>query len=163
MYYICLKKLFNFSFIDKNQRFCSIKSNEQITESLKEHNFFSFHHRLVVRMMLFLHKILFLNNSPKQLKAWLPINNDQRLGVSLRSNDKKHFIIEKTFTKFGDLTFSNVFTRFLNSINFNDFDACLCKFKSARLLNKTFYSDLNSLFKLFPKFNCDLNFYFMFI
>ena len=97
------------------------------------------------------------------MKAWLPINNDQRLGVSLRSNDKKHFIIEKTFTKFGDLTFSNVFPRFLNSINFNDFDACLCKFKNARLLNKTFYSDLNSLFKLFLKFNCDLNFYFMFI
>ena len=163
MYYICLKKLFNFSFLDKTQRFGTIQSHEQINKSLKEYNLFSFHHRLVVRLLLFINKILFLTNAPKQLKEWLVLNNKQVSGVCLRSDYAKNFKIEKTLTKFGDLTFSNFFSRLLNMLKFNEFNSCLIKFKNDRLLNLKIHSDLSSLLKLFPRFNCELNSYFLFL
>jgi hypothetical protein len=57
---------------------------------------------------LFLHKILFRNNSPKQLKHLLSEKNFNKTGVCLRSSYSS-FKIERTHTKFGDLTFIKCF------------------------------------------------------
>jgi hypothetical protein len=160
LYYICLIKLFNFSFLDKSTRFSSIKSHDLINLDLKEHNLFSFHHRLVFRLISFIHKILFNFNSPVQLKSWLVINVNKELGVSLRSNDTQSFCVPKTKSKFGDMTFKNFFSRFLNKLNFSLFTHNFEKFKQDRLDNKEIYNDLNILLKYFPKFNCDLNFFY---
>ena len=54
MYYVCLKKLLNFSFIDNN---FNIKSNTEINLFLKNYKLFSFHHRLTLRLLLFIHRI----------------------------------------------------------------------------------------------------------
>jgi hypothetical protein len=61
-----------------------------INTDLKEHNIFSFHHRIVFRLLLFIHKILFQSNT-KQLKLWLTSNNKEKLGVGLRSDDELNY------------------------------------------------------------------------
>ena len=91
--YNCLKKLLYFTFLDKTKRFGFIKSHGTINTDLKVHNIFSFHHRLVFRISLFIHKILFQSNTPKQLKLCLIFNDKQKLGVCLRSDDVINFII----------------------------------------------------------------------
>ena len=133
-----------------------------INTYLKEHNIFSFHHRLVFRLSLFIHKILFQSNTPKQLKLWLTSNNKEKLGVGLRSDDVINFIIPKSKSKYGDLCFSNFFSRFLNKLNFDTFDRSFEKFKNDRLENRRIYGDLIILLKYFPKLSCDLNFFFLF-
>ena len=45
----------------------------------------------------------------------------------------------------------------------NIFDTSFQKFKYYRLSNGKIYEDLSILLKDVPKFNCDLNFYFLFI
>ena len=161
-YYICLKKLFNFSFIDTTQRFGVIKSHDAINLALKEHNLFSFHHRLVYRLLLFIHKIIFQEGAPKLLKSWLTLNKCH-VNINLRSNNTKTFNTFRTFTKFGDLHFTLFFSKFLNKLNFDSFDSSFQKFKNDRLINGKINGDLSTLLKYFPKFDCDLNFYFLFV
>ena len=82
-YYICLKKLLNFSFSDNSKRIGFMKSHDMINMDFKEHNIFSFHHRLVFRLCQFIHKIFFQSNAPKQLKLWLVFNDKLKLGGKL--------------------------------------------------------------------------------
>ena len=84
--WVCFKKLFNFSFIDTTQRFVVIKSHDSINEALKEHNLFYFHHPLVYRLLLFIHKIIFQEGAPKLLKSWLTLNK-YHVNINLRSNN----------------------------------------------------------------------------
>ena len=154
--------MFGFSFLDNSKRFGFIKSLEMINMDLKEHNIFSFHHRLVFRLCLFIHKILFQSNAPKQLKLWLVFNDKQKLGISLRSVDVINFMIPKTKSKYGDLYFSNFFSRFWNKLNFDSFDRSFEKFKYDRLENRKINNDLVILLKYFPKFSCYLNYFFLF-
>ena len=58
------------------------------------------------------------------------------------------------------MTFKNFFSRFLNKLNFSLFIHNFAEFKQDRLDNKEIYNDLNILLNYFPKFNCDLNFFF---
>ena len=51
---------------------------------------------MVLRLCLFIQKLLFQSNAPKQLKLWLAFNDRQKLAVSLRSNDVINFMIPKT-------------------------------------------------------------------
>ena len=99
-YYLCLKNLFRFSFLNLNSKFGEIKSNILISNSLKDYGLFSFHHRLVLRLVCFLHKILFAKNSPKQLKNWLTLVETKMEGVKLRSGDSRIFTIDKSCSHF---------------------------------------------------------------
>ena len=127
---------------------------------LKDYNLFSFHHRLVFRISLFTHKILFQAGSPKLLKEWLTLKQTHT-SIKLRSNNVRSFLTIRSHSKFGDLHFSNFFSNFLNKLNFNNFDPSFEKFKNDRIKNGKIYEDLNILLKNFPKFDCDLNFKFL--
>ena len=159
-YYICLKKLFNFSFIDKTQRFGLVQSHNEINSMLMEYKLFSFHHRFVFRILLFIHKIIFQAGSPKLLKSWLVLNKPH-VSINLRSNNTRSFYTCRTYSKSGDSHFSNFFSNFLNKLNFDCFETSFEKFKNDRLDNGKIYEDLRILLKYFPKFDCDLNFYFL--
>ena len=49
-------------------------------------------------------------------------------GVKLRSSDSRIFTIDKSSFKFGDITFKNTFCRFLNFLDFQNFDPSFEKF-----------------------------------
>ena len=103
MYYVFLKKLFNFSFIDNN---FNIKSNTEINLFLKNYKLFSFHHRLTLRLLLFIHRIMFGRNPPIILKQQIHLN-DINTRYNLRSNNEFNFILERNNTKYGEITFKN--------------------------------------------------------
>ena len=73
------------------------------------------------------------------MKSWLVINNKQRVGVVLRSDDTRSFCIAKYKSKHGELTFSNFFSRLLNKLNFDNFDNSFEKFQNDRLKNGIIY------------------------
>ena len=73
-------------------------------------------------------------------------------GVKLRNGDLRIFTIDKSSSKFGDITFKNTYSRFLNFLDFLNFDPSFEKFKTERMLNKIIYSNTESLWKLFLKF-----------
>ena len=73
-----------------------IKSNVKIPDSLTAHVLFSFHHRLVLRLVCFLHKILFAKKSPKELKNWLTLAEIKTTGVKLGSGNSRIFKIDKS-------------------------------------------------------------------
>ena len=151
-----IKKLFNFSFIDNN---FNIKSNTDINLLLKNYKLFSFHHRLTLRLLLFIHRIMFGRNPPIILKQQIQLN-DINTRYNLRSNNKFNFILERNNTKYGEITFKNFYSKYLNIVNFMDFDRNFQKFKHDRLSNNVLYDDLFKLLKTFPKFNCDIDFLF---
>ncbi len=157
MYYLCLKKLFNFSFIKYENSFGYVKSHDEINIDLKPHNLFSFHHRLTLRIILFLYKIINSANAPRQLKLWLTPNQSKT-----NYNFRKYniFGIERCFTVYGDSTFKNMFCKYLNNLDHTKFNDSFIKFKNDRLLN--IYADLKTFLKLFIKFDFDINFYFLF-
>ena len=151
MYYICLFKLFHFNFLNK--------SHDEVNEVLKQYGLFSFQHRIAFRLTLFANKIIKLNSSPKLLKSWLEPVEACNVRYSLRSNNTIGFISDKILKKFGDLTFKNFFSKFLNHIGYNNISV---EFNILR--NNLIHSSLNDylsiLIKLFPKFDSDINFYF---
>jgi hypothetical protein len=128
---------------------------------LKNYNLFSFHHRLVLRILLFIHKIIFQAGSPKLLKGRLVLNKSHA-SINLRSNNKRSFYTCRTYSKFGDSHFSIFFSNLLNKLNFDSFETSFEKFKDDRLDDGKIYEDLRILLKYFPKFDCDLNFYLLF-
>ena len=153
MYYLCLNKLFNFNFKEQ--------SHEQINTFLEQYNLFSFQHRLTFRLSLFLHKIIYDNKSPVQLKTWLTPEVQNNVVYSLRSNNNKLFNISKSFSKFGDLTFKNFFSRLLNKLNFLDVSCSFYEFKRD-LLNNKLCKYFVILKNFSHKFDSDLNFYFFY-
>jgi hypothetical protein len=159
MYYLCLKKLFNFSFIKYENSFGYVKSHDEINIDLKPHNLFSFHHRLTLRIILFLYKIINSANAPRQLKLWLT-PNQSKTNYNFRKNNI--FGIERSFTVYGDSTFKNMFCKYLNNLDHTKFNDSFIKFKNDRLLNNIIYADLKTFLKLFIKFDFDINFYFLF-
>ena len=158
-YYLCLKKLFNFSFIKYEKGLAIVKTHDEINEFLKSYNLFSFHHRVTLRLLLFLHKICYSINSPVLLNKWL-LPSSKTSTYNLRY--KQVFDIDRCYTNYGDLTFKNMFTRYLNKLNFDSFDHCFIKFKNDRIGSGKLQTDLKTLIKLYPKFDCDINFYFLF-
>ena len=132
MYYLCLNKLFNFNFRDQ--------THEQIKVFLKQYNLFSFKHRLTYRLSLFLHKIIYNNKSPIQLKVWLTAEeqNNTIYMYKLRSNNKKIFQASKSCSKFGDLTFKKNFSRLLNKLNFLEVTSSFYDFKNDLLNSKNY-------------------------
>ena len=56
----------------------------------------------------------------------------------------------------------DLFSRFLNKLNYDTFDCSFEKFKYDRLENSKIYNDLIILLKYFPKFSCVINLFFLF-
>ena len=83
------------------------------------------------------------------------------MSINLRSNNTRSFYTCRTYSKSGDSHFSNFFSNFLNKLNFDCFETSFEKFKNDQLDNGIIYEDLRILLKYFPKFDCDLNFYFL--
>ena len=152
-YYICLHKLFNFNF------YCA--THEIINKKLKCFNLFSFHHRLVYRISLFINRIMSSLNSQLLLRSWLTPSTVHNEHHDTRSNNKTVFVLERTHTKFGDLSFKNSFGRFLNNIDYAKFSMPFAEFKKDLLCgNLCVY--MNVLLKLIPKFNINIDFYFFY-
>ena len=159
---MCLTKLFRFSFIDRRGSIGIVKSYNEINLLLKQHGLFSYHHRLLYRLLIFIHNILHSNKSPIQLKQWLQPNLVSNR-LNLRNRNSKIFKLDRNFTKFGDITFKNFCGRLLNHLNFNEFCADFTIFKKNILSMDSFNSNLSIFIKTFNKFEVDLNFYFLFI
>jgi len=122
----------------------------------------SFHHRFAERILTFIHKIIYVRNSPSLLKTWIQPTVLFNNAHELRSNQKRCFQVNRINSKFGDFTFQNFFSKFLNNIDFiNVFDKDFRNFSkqldSVKLLNV-----IEKLFKLSCKFDTHLKFYFYF-
>ena len=87
MYYLCLKQLFNFSFLKANSQYAVLKSNTELNYGL-----FSFHHRIVLRLFLLIHRILSGRNPPVLLKQILVLNKNKNEFYKLRINNKVNFM-----------------------------------------------------------------------
>ena len=154
MFYLCLNKLFNVSFLDQ--------THDEINCFLSNYNISSFHHRFIERVLSFLHKIIYVKNSPTQLKNWIRptiLSNNQ---YALRSNQKTVFQTYRSNSKFGDITFQNFFSKFLNDVDFvNCFDKNFLVFQK-QLDSMKISSVIKIIFKLANKFDTHVNFYFYF-
>ena len=160
-YYLCLKILFNFRFTKYFSTFLQVPcSHEEVNSILKEHNLFSFHHRMIYRISMFIHKIMHGTNAPKKLNKWLKISTINNITYSLRSNNTKKIVLDRISTKFGDLTFKNTFGRYINRTKFIS-ESNFKQFKSDLVTNID--QQLQLFLKLNKKFENDLNFYFFFV
>ena len=68
-------------------------------------------------------------NAPKQINDWLKTAELNRQH-ELRSNAKMLINCDRSNSKFGDLRFKNIFSKFLNKINFYNLDKNIIKFRS---------------------------------
>ncbi len=134
----------------------------EINSKLKEYRLFSFHHRLIYRVSLFINSLLVNDNAPKllsnKLKQKLLVNNH----YNLRSNNTKMVVIHRVNTTYGDRNFESVFGKIINNIKSCDFTERALTFKR-NLLNHNLHIILEKSLSLFPKLNCDLlflNFYY---
>ena len=80
----------------------------------------------------------------------------------MRSNQKTVFQTYRSNSKFGDITFQNFFSKFLNDVDFvNCFDKNFLVFQK-QLDSMKISSVIKIIFKLANKFDTHLNFYFFF-
>ena len=105
-YLFCLYKLFNFSIHNFNGFF-------EFHNYLEYFNLPSFQSRFIKKLCHFIHNIV-TNHSPIQLFDSLDFQNDTVKYYNLRSSNLLTTHFTRTYT--GDLTFSNFFTKFINSI-----------------------------------------------
>ena len=152
-YYIRLHKLFKFNFYSA--------THEIINKKLKCYNLFSFHHRLVYRISLFINRIMSTLNSPMQLRSWLIPSLIHHEHHDTRSNNTTKFVVDRTFTKFGDLSFKNTFGNFLNHVDYTKFSLPFAEFKK-HLLCGNVCAYMSVLLKIIPKFNIEIDFYFFY-
>ena len=72
---------------------------------------------------------MFGRNSPIILKQQIQLN-DMKTRYNLRSNNKFNFILERNNTKYGEINLKIFYSKYLNIVNFMDFDRNFQKFKS---------------------------------
>ena len=129
-YYLCLYKLFGFSF--------HTKSLSEINSFLKNFKLFSFEYRIFLRLSYFIHKIFNLTSAPPLLKNILQkkISN-----YALRKNER--FLEPLIRNHYGESTFSYFFTKFLNNLYNTDIILTFLNFK------KSVLKDIDSFFQIF--------------
>ena len=145
-YFICLSKLFRFSFYNKTLN--------EINNFLKGYKIFSFHHRFTFRLSIFFHKIIYGKDSPVQLKKWLNLQ-EKNEKHNLRSNNCEILDLDKSNNKYGDVTFKNFMGKFLNSIKLININPIFKFFIKDLLLNIDLKYKI--LMNVHKKFDCDLN------
>ena len=149
MYYLCLHKLFNFNLYGF--------STPEIDMFLKQYNLSSSVSRVIWSLTMLVHKLNYSNNSPKILKSWIsPVQNDN-LNYNLRSNKSRNFQSFFSRSRFGDLNFKNIMSKFLNSINFLSFSTRFQTFSSQLSSNIIFF--VSNLASVLPKLNINLEYY----
>ena len=143
-YYLCLLRLFRFK--------CDNRQFNVINDSLKIFGLFSFHHRLIFRVAVFLQNIVSRESSPCKLREWLkPV--ETRHHHNLRSCSRVVIATDRSKSSYGDFTFKSIFSKIMNTLGPADFDCTKNEFRNK--LSKThFDSYLNTLLVNFPKFNC---------
>ena len=153
-YNMCLCKLFNSTKQDK----FNFSQNDpcSINKFLLKFNIFSFVHRLVIRLNLFLFKIV-SSKRPPLLADSIKLRNNVNSKYHLRSFDIPSVLVPATTLHYGDCTFQAFFTKFYNhfllfNINFN-----LYKFKRELFLNLDYL--VTNFINVFPKFNLLYKFY----
>lgn len=93
-YYFCLLKLFK---IDLNDHDCF-----QINNLLSKYKLFSFQHRIVFRLTVFLFKIKYSQTRPNILNSWIQHTFLDNQNYNLRSNNTIIFLADRTCLKYGD-------------------------------------------------------------
>ena len=136
-YYLCLFKLFGFSFIDKSETF--------INTFLKKFNLFSFEYRIFLRLCYFSHKILNLSLSPPLLKNLFVKKN-----TSYNLREKEKFIEPIIRNHYGEATFYFFFTKFINNIILEYIDFSFINFKKLilKIIDSLYYKYINIFTKL---------------
>jgi hypothetical protein len=152
-YYFCLHKLLGYKFPGM--------SHTQINDTLSEDNIPSFNHRLVSRLLIFIHKTSYDRRGPVQLREWLEPATLLNKRYNLRSNNRVAYVPTRVATRFGDTTFFNFFCNFLNKINFVSLSKNFKDFEFELKSNINLF--LSSLLTVVPKFNTKLDFYFYYI
>ena len=117
-FYICLFKLFKYSFRN---------GPNDTNDFLLNYGLFSFEHRVLLRILSFTNKIIYkLDNNqtaPEILKGYLATNAGRQSLLTVNSNFTDHDLRNKneldSFTsrsKFGELTFCNIFPKLINLV-----------------------------------------------
>ena len=130
----------------------------QIDSFLKQHNLHSFTSRLTWNLKTFSHKIVHSTNTPKILKSWLKPVTSTNSSYNLRSNNSTSFKVTYSHSKFGDLNFKNIASKYLNSINFLQFSTSFKAF--SKQLTREIPVLLANLSRLLPKLNICTEYYF---
>ena len=155
-YYMCLFKLFKWKF--------EFKSNEQINKELEKYGLMSFHNRLVYRLLTFTSKVKILEK-PIELSASINKFKEINTRHNLRSNKQKTIFIEKTNTKYGDITFKTIIGKLLNHLSKNENHAIFAlESSSLKIAKQMIGKNINKLteetVKIIKKFNFEINFSF---
>lgn len=107
LYCLCLFKLFKLRLLNF--------SNSQVKAALKPLNLTSLTTRVFIRTSFFLTKILNYTPTPLELNKSFSLR-PQNNNYNLRSNKAIVFACNRARTKFGDLTFGNLFSRYINTL-----------------------------------------------
>ena len=105
LYYGCLSKLFRFKFFN-----CT---NNTINDFLAKYNLFSFVHRFFYRFNIFVFNLINNPNSSLCLKSQI-VKIEKQCRYNLRSSGQSCYETVKSNNKFGDKTFKNIFSKFVN-------------------------------------------------
>jgi len=107
LYCLCLYKLLKIRLLNL--------TNTQVNARLKDLNIMSYTSRIFLRTSFFSFKSLKNDLSPLNLKQQFCLKEKNHL-YNLRSNTIDNFKISKVNSKYGDLIFGNLFSKFLNNI-----------------------------------------------
>jgi hypothetical protein len=107
-YYLTLFKLFDFDFVNLDVI--------AINNFLEKYGLSSLHNRIVMRLSTFIFKIVSEKNGPLLLRDSLQLNSNRNLPYNLRNNSQFYQTSAQN-NKFGDLTFTFFFTRFINKLH----------------------------------------------
>jgi len=104
-YYTCMIKLFGFCFVNMN---C-----EDVETFLNGYGLMSLEFRILTRLGLFVHRIISSYDSPPDLRALLKEKSCTH-DYGMRATDR--FIVTRSNSRYGDATFVNFFSRFVNLV-----------------------------------------------
>ena len=126
---------------------------------LTKYNLYSFQHRLLFRLHIYIYKIFHNNDSPHNLLNSFVFNRELNKKYNLRNLSDLHIPSKSIFNDFGERSFSYFFSKFINELCRNDIEIDYSFYK-IRIKN-----NINLLFlkfvEVFVKF--DLKFKIMFI
>ena len=110
-----------------------------------------------MRTSFFLHKMC-NNSSPVELKNCFILKDKPDSSYNLRSNNHQLITTERTYSRFGDLTFKNFVSHVVNKLS------CVNLYSNFNIFKTGFLENINKNYckfvKLFKKFDLTLEFYF---
>lgn len=154
----CLFKLFKFKFSIKNSSSEEEKSFNRFNDLLENYNLFTFQHRLIYRILIFIHKIVNDDTSPVLLKNMINKYEISMLSYPLRTAASYRKVtlyrLPRTRTHYGEDTFNFFINKLLNKFCIDDLKLNLNFFK------KRIYNNINLIFFNFIDYFPKLNLYY---